>query len=253
MLYRRARGGGVGGNRGAVIEDAIPDPVVMLDRRLVTLGALLVLAVTIVLIGPLHRWLLGLFATAEVLMRHHPSMGMLAFVGLAALSAMFVFLSSTVLMPAAIQAWGPALSAGLLWAGWLLGGLAAYAVGRYLGRPGVEVLIARRTLTRYERWVRAQASFRRALLIQLALPSDAAGYVFGVTRYPLRWFTTGLALAEIPYALGAVYLGVNFLERRLVPLVIGGLIGALLGWLALRAIHARAAPDWIPEATSDHH
>ena len=81
-------------------------------RRLVTLGALLVLATTIVLIGPLHRWLLGLFATVEVLMRHHPSTGMLAFVGLAALSAMLAFLSSTILMPAAIQVWGPAMSAG---------------------------------------------------------------------------------------------------------------------------------------------
>jgi uncharacterized membrane protein YdjX (TVP38/TMEM64 family) len=233
----------------AVTED---EPAVILDRRLASLAALLVLATTIVLIGPLHRWLLGLFVTAEVLMRHHPSIGMLAFVGLAALSAMLAFLSSTVLLPAAIQVWGPAMAAGLLWAGWLLGGLAAYGVGRYLGRPVAEILIAQRTLTRYEGWVRAQASFRRALLIQLALPSDAAGYVFGITRYPLRWFTPGLALAEIPYALGAVYLGVSFLERRLVPLLAVGLIGALLGWLALRAILVRAAPGSPRPATTDH-
>jgi uncharacterized membrane protein YdjX (TVP38/TMEM64 family) len=215
---------------------ATPEPAVWHDRRLTALGVLMVLAATIVLIGPLHRWLLGVFATVEALMQRHPSVGMLAFVGLAALSAMLAFLSSTVLIPPAIQVWGPATSAGLLWAGWLLGGLAAYGVGRYLGRPVAEVLVTRRTLARYEGWVRAQASLPRALLIQLAVPSDAAGYVFGIIRYPLRWFTAGLALAEIPYALGAAFLGVSFLERRLVPLVAVGLIGALLSWLALRAI-----------------
>jgi uncharacterized membrane protein YdjX (TVP38/TMEM64 family) len=216
---------------------ATPRPAVGHDRRLTALGVLTVLAATIVLIGPLHRWLLGVFATVEALMQRHPSMGMLAFVGLAALSAMMAFLSSTVLIPAAIQVWGPATSAALLWAGWLLGGVAAYGVGRYLGRPVAEVLVARRTLARYEGWVRSKASVARALLIQLAVPSDAAGYVFGLTRYPLRWFMIGLALAEIPYALGAVFLGASFLQRRLVPLVAVGLIGVLLSWLALNAIH----------------
>lgn len=194
------------------------------------------LAATIVLIGPLHRWLLDAFGLVEALMQRHPFVAMLAFVGLAALSAMLAFLSSTVLIPAAIEVWGTATSAALLWAGWLLGGLAAYGVGRYLGRPVAEALVARRTLARYEGWLRAKASLPRALLIQLAVPSDAAGYVFGLTRYPLRWFTIGLALAEIPYALGAVFLGASFLERRLVPLVAIGLIGALLSWLALRAM-----------------
>ncbi len=217
-------------------------PAVGHDRRLTALGVLTVLAATIVLIGPLHRWLLGVFATVEALMQRHPSMGMLAFVGLAALSAMLAFLSSTVLIPAAIQVWGPATSAALLWTGWLLGGVAAYGVGRYLGRPVAEVLVARRTLARYEGWVRSKVSLARALLFQLAVPSDAAGYVFGLTRYPLRWFTIGLALAEIPYALGAVFLGASFLQRRLVPLVSLGLIGALLSWLALRAIHRSSQP-----------
>lgn len=205
-------------------------------RRLAALATLMAVAATIMLIGPLHRWFLGLFAMVETLMQRHPALGMAAFVGLAAASAMFAFLSSTLLVPAAIQVWGPAASAVLLWSGWLLGGLAAYVVGRYLGRPVAEILIPRRTLARYEGWVRERASFPRALLIQLAVPSDAAGYVFGMTRYPLRWFTAGLALAELPYAAGAVYLGVSFLERRLMPLLTIGLIGCVFGLMALRAV-----------------
>jgi hypothetical protein len=44
-----------------------------------------------------------------------------------------------------------------------------------------------------------------------------------------------LAVAEIPYALGAVYLGVSFVERRVLPLLAVGVAGVLLSVLAFRA------------------
>jgi len=75
------------------------------------------------------------------------------------------------------------------------------------------------------------------LLIQLAIPSDLAGYVFGLIRCPLWTFIVALAVVEIPYALGAVFLGMSFVERRLVPLVIVGVAGTALSVAAFRAYH----------------
>ena len=43
-------------------------------------------------------------------------------------------------------------------------------------------------------------------------------------------------------ALGAVYLGVSFVERRMIPLLVLGLAGALLSVLALRAYQRHAGP-----------
>ena len=142
---------------------------------------------------------------------------------------MIAFVSTAVLIPVAIYVWGPTLCFVLLWAGWFLGGLAAYAIGRYLGRPVVRRLVRPETLDRMERWARSgRGSLVAILLIQLAIPSDLAGYVFGLIRCPFGWFTAALALAEIPYALGAVVLGMSFVERRLVPLLIVGVAGTVL-------------------------
>jgi uncharacterized membrane protein YdjX (TVP38/TMEM64 family) len=167
---------------------------------------------------------------------------MVVFVVLAAVSAMVAFLSSAVLIPVAIYVWGPWVCFVLLWAGWFIGGLAAYGIGRFLGRPIVHRLVRPAALERQERWARSRRSLVGIVLLQLAVPSDLAGYVFGLIRCPFVPFMGALALAEVPYALGAVYLGVSFVERRIVPLFVLALAGAALSVLALRTYHRRVAP-----------
>jgi uncharacterized membrane protein YdjX (TVP38/TMEM64 family) len=200
--------------------------------------ALLVLAISLLAARPAHEWLLDRFVEAEVVIRQQPALGLLVFVLLAAISAMVAFVSSAVLIPVAIYVWGPTVCFALLWSGWFLGGLAAYAIGRYLGRPVVRRLVRPATLERQERWARSGGpSLAAILLIQLAIPSDLAGYVFGLMRCPVGPFAVALALAEIPYALGAVFLGMSFVERRLVPLVILGVAGVVLSVAAFRTYH----------------
>lgn len=186
--------------------------------------------------GPLHARLLELITAADAIIRAYPGWGMVLFVGLAAVSAMLAFVSSAALIPVAIYAWGPALSAALLWLGWFVGGVFAYLVGRYLGRPIVQRLVRPATLERYEAYARRGAAFTPILLLQLAVPSDTAGYLFGMVRCPVGRYLLALAAAEVPYAIGAVYLGTSFLERRLVPLLVLGATGALLGVVALRKV-----------------
>jgi len=202
-------------------------------RRATVLAAILLLATVLLLARPVHQWLLSLFAMAEGAIRQQQAWGMLAFVLLAAFSAMVAFVTSSVLVPVAVYVWGPRLCFVLLWAGWFLGGLASYGIGRYLGRPIVARLTRPAALERQERWARA----RGFVLLQLAVPSDLAGYVFGLIRCPFVPFVVALAIAEVPYALGAVYLGVSFVEGRLVPLLVVGVSGVLLAVLAIRAYH----------------
>jgi uncharacterized membrane protein YdjX (TVP38/TMEM64 family) len=183
----------------------------------------------------------ALFVEAEQVIRQHPAWGMVVFVLLAVVSAMFVFVSSVVLIPVAIYAWGPIVCAVLLWLGWFLGGVVAYAVGRWLGRPVVDRLVRAETIARYEGHARRASAFVPIVLLQLAIPSDTAGYLFGLARVPLTLYLPALALAEVPYAVGAVYLGASFLERRLYRLLLFGVAGVALSALAYRAIHRRRA------------
>ena len=209
-------------------------------RRAAMLLLLLALTVVLLVARPVHDWLLDRFAAAEPVIRQQPVPGMLVFVLLTAVSAMLAFVSSAVLIPVAIYVWGPMVCFILLWTGWFLGGLAAYIIGRYLGRSVVHRLVRPGALERQEQWARSGGrSLAGILLLQLAIPSDLAGYVFGLIRCPFRPFAVALACAEIPYALGAVFLGMSFVQRRLLPLLILGVAGTALSLAAFRVYHRR--------------
>jgi uncharacterized membrane protein YdjX (TVP38/TMEM64 family) len=206
-------------------------------HRVIALAILVSIALLLMLAQPVHAWLLSLFDAAESLIRQRATWGMVAFVLLAALSAMVAFLSSAVLVPVAIYVWGPTVCFALLWTGWFMGGLAGYGIGRFLGRPAVEFLVRPGILERYEGWARSGKSLVPMLMLQLAIPSDLASYLFGLVRCRFMVFVGALAVAEVPYALGAVYLGTSFLERRTIPLLAIGMAGVALSLWAIHRLH----------------
>lgn len=175
----------------------------------------------------LHRTLLRLLSSTAAIMDAHPVWGVSLFILLSAVSAMLAFFSTAVFVPIAIHAWGEGVSILLLWTGWLLGGICSYAVGRFLGRPVVRSLTSGRALARFEHRISNHAPFTLVLLFQLALPSELPGYLLGVVRYRFLKYLLALAIGELPYAVGTVYLGVSFVERRFYALLGLGIAGAL--------------------------
>ena len=178
-------------------------------------GAVLVVAcVILALVGTsddLHQALLKVLDAASKLIAERPVLGAFLFVVLSALSAMLAFVSSAVLVPVALYTWGETVCAVLLWLGWILGGATAYNLGRWLGRPVVRWLLPTETLDRYEDRLSTETPFGLIVLLQLALPSEVPGYLLGLVRYPFWRYLLALALAELPYAVGTVYLGESFL------------------------------------------
>ena len=138
----------------------------------------------------------------------------LPILGLATLSAMVVFFSSVVLVPIGVAAWGTAGCLALLWTGWLIGGIVTYTVGRTLGRRFVERIVPPEKLAEYERRIPAGRSFWTALVIQMALQSDVAGYLFGIIGFPAPTYLAALITSELIVALGTVFAGEAFLSGR---------------------------------------
>jgi len=213
----------------------------MKGGRLETLGwhgavwrraAMLVLAclalAAITASGGLHASLLAVIAASRDLIVDYPVWGALLFVLLAGASAMLAFVSIAPLVPLAVYVWGAPFSLLLLWLGWILGGAVAYAIARYLGRPVVGWLTTRAPLHRIERLVHPGIPFHFILLFQLALPSEIPGYVLGLAGYPFARFILALALAELPYTVATVYLGVGFVNASAVMVLAIGLAVALL-------------------------
>ena len=94
-------------------------------------------------------------------------------------------------------------------------------------------------LERYEARISRGSSFGLVLLFQLAVPSEIPGYVLGLARYGLRRYLLVLALAELPYAVGTVYLGSSLLARRSSMLLLLGALGILFSAWALRTLRRR--------------
>ncbi len=191
----------------------------------------------------LYDAVLRLLAAAQTIITGHPVAGAVLFVALAAISAMLAFVSSAVLVPVAVYVWGASLCAVLLWIGWILGGLCAYIIGRYLGQPVVKRLTSRHTLARYQHRLSSHTPFGFVLLFQLALPSEIPGYVLGMASYPLTRYLVALAAAELPYVLGTVFLGEGLVQRRMTLLLAVGAGSILLSVLAWRSLQRRLLPS----------
>ena len=209
-------------------------------RRIAFLLVIVVTATAATAITPLHRAARSIIASAEPIIQQHATVGAIVFVLVSALSAMFVFFSTAVITPIAVDAFGPFNALLLLWLGWVLGGLAAYAIGRFFGRRVVGWFIDPWHLRDYERRAQRLISFRHLLLFQLAVPSEIPGYVLGLTGCRFRTFIAAMALGELPFAIGTVYMGESFLTRNYVLLFGIGIVGAALSW----AVFRRAAAMW---------
>jgi uncharacterized membrane protein YdjX (TVP38/TMEM64 family) len=217
------------------------DRIRPLLMRAVLLVALVVGLIALGRSDALHRELLDVLEAAKGVMAAHPVLGPLAFILLSALSALLAAVSSTVLIPAAIYAWGAPLTMLMLWVGWSLGGLLSYTIARTFGRRVLRWIVAEKTLARYQHLLDKRPRFLSVLLLQLSLPSEIPGHLLGLARYPLSRYLAALMLAELPYAVGAVLLGVGFVERDTATLVAVCLVGAVALLVLVRVIRARDA------------
>jgi uncharacterized membrane protein YdjX (TVP38/TMEM64 family) len=186
-----------------------------------------------------YEGLQRVLSAAEPMIAGHPYSGAVVFVLLAAASAILAFFSSALLLPAAVFTWGSLVTLGLLWLGWLLGGICTYALGRGLRRPQAKAAQTSGQLDFYLQRVPSEVTFAWVLLLYLALPSEIPGYLCGYLGVRLRTCFAALALAELPYAAGAVMLGDGVVNRHVGWVVALGFIGAALSLYALRVLHER--------------
>jgi uncharacterized membrane protein YdjX (TVP38/TMEM64 family) len=210
-------------------------------RRAVVIAILIALAVAVTVSDFTHEKIQNVLDFSRAVMINHPRFGKTLFVALSALSAMAAFFSSAVVVPVAVYAWGDRTTFILLWIAWLIGGCCSYAVGRTLGRGVFTWLVDPKRFEYYADRISRDANFLTVLLFQLALPSEIPGYVLGAVRFRFRTYLWILAIAELPFALGAVYLGDAFVHRQNLLFVVVALAGLFVTVIALRRLQHEMA------------
>lgn len=203
-------------------------------HRILIIGALILLVGLIGLSGVLQERADQIIAWTEQIIARAPMFGMLVFVLLAMASAMVAFFSSAFLAPIAINAWGAGTCAALLWCGWLLGGVASFCIGRFLRHSVATSLVGEDKILYWEGRISERARFRHILFFQAVVPSEIPGYVLGILRYRFLLYLAALAITEVPYAIGVVYLGESFLRGETTVFVLLGAVMIVIGALWLR-------------------
>ena len=214
---------------------------------------LVLLVGTLIVLGlssTVHGALISVLEASRGIIAAHPVAGPLIFVVLAAVSAFMSFVSSAVLIPAAVFAWGPLTTALLLWIGWTLGGAVAHSLAFYFGRPLLRWLAPPESIERYERLLRRHTGFTEILLFQMALPSELVGYGLGLARCPLSRYLAALAVAQLPYAAGTVLISVGFVERDFRTMIAVTAVGLIAMLVLARVVQQRIAQQ---RGNAPHH
>ena len=126
------------------------------------------------------------------------------FVLTSALAALISPLTNIPLVPIATLIWGPIPTIIFLLAGWLIGDIVAYLIGRYFGYKAVSYFVSKEKLDDWSSMVKKHTTFSTALLLRVALPAEL-GYAFGIIRYPLNLYIFITFLAELPFAIISTY------------------------------------------------
>lgn len=165
----------------------------------------------------------------------HPFLGAAAFIGLAAVSVLLAAFSSTLLVPVGVDHWGAVVTLVFLWSGWIIGGIITYFVGIRLGNRVARWIANPKDVKLYQERITRKASFPLILLFQAAAPSEVVGYTLGTAKYRFLRYLAALALGELPYAFGAVFLGEGFMHRQYWLMVVLGIAGiGFMAWGAIR-------------------
>jgi uncharacterized membrane protein YdjX (TVP38/TMEM64 family) len=201
--------------------------------RVVLVLSIAVVAAVLLSVASVHDAIDRALAAVAPLFTTRPLLGGALFVLLAAVSAMLAFFSSALLVPGGVYAWGAWPTIALLWLGWFLGGMGTYALGRVLRRPLLPTRGAAQALEHYAQHLPPNAGWPLVLLLQLALPSEVPGYLCGFLRVRFRVYASALAVAELPYAIGAVLAGDSVVRGHgawlpaLAVLAVAGMLFAL--------------------------
>jgi uncharacterized membrane protein YdjX (TVP38/TMEM64 family) len=170
-------------------------------------------------------------------MREAPLWGAFIFFLASAGSVLFLFLSSTLLVPSAILVWGEWPTFLLLSSGWLAGWTATYAIGRFFrDRAFVGNKLGGHPLEKTF-FLSGKLPFSLVLIAVCSLPAEIPGYALGAARYPFGPFLLAVALAEIPFAFLIVFIGESFILENVG--LFAGLIVVLCGILVweVRSAH----------------
>lgn len=134
--------------------------------------------------------------------------------------------TSVPLVPLGVFLWGEFITFWLILTGWIVGGITAYFLGKFIGYPLVVKVLPQETIAIWQNFVSQKITFFSAFLFRLAMPAET-GYIFGLSGYRFRDYLLILLITEAPLAALIVWAGDALVAKN---------TGQFLGWIVLIVI-----------------
>lgn len=156
----------------------------------------------------------------------------LVYVAVSAAGIVLLPLSSLPLVPIAAAAWGVAVGGILSIFGWWIGSLAAFLIGRHLGRPFLIRLFTEERLAGWETRLPRHATFITVVLLRLVLPVEIPSYLLGLSRAVGFWtYAIASLIGMSPFAFAILAMGGAVAAGEWVLLSLLGLASTLIFYL----------------------
>lgn len=186
----------------------------MYKRHLLIFSSLLLIAFIFWSFFSLQRAFLDVALKLEEYISNQEALGIIIFVGLAALSAMLSPFSSVPLVPVAAMIWGNILTSLLLLLGWLIGEIFSYLIGEYAAHPLLKRITPFEKIQEYRQYFSAKSEFLIVLLFRLSMPAEVPGYVLGAIKYNFGKYLLATFIAEFPFAFITVYVSETLISKK---------------------------------------
>ena len=159
------------------------------------------------------------------------------FVALLAFATIFMPVTVVPVIPLAATILGPFTTSVLSVIGWTLGGVGAFLVARYLGRPFISNFVSLKSVDKAAEKIPQDMQFLTIIILRLTLPVDVISYVVGLSSsISLLRYTVATAIGVTYFSFAFAYLGDAFFrgDFALIPLVGGfSLLVFLAAWFIL--------------------
>lgn len=144
------------------------------------------------------------------------------------------------LIPLASAMFGPFLTGVLSMIGWTIGGVIAFTIARYLGRPIIKYFISLEKLDQKVAHIPLKGRFLMLILLRITMPVDVISYAAGFSKAIGFWeFTLATVIGVSWFSFAFAYLGDALFEGNLLVLIEVGAISALVFILALLLVRQK--------------
>lgn len=178
---------------------------------------------------------------ARALLGAHQALGAAAFVATSVLAVLVPVMSNLPLVPLAVLAFGPAATAAMLLAGWLVGSALSFLLGRHARASLLERWPSLERHADIDRLVVAEHRVLSLVLLRMTFPVDVLSLALGLfsPRTTLGQTLLSTLFGAAPFALLFAWFPV--LPPVWQALVFGGSAAAFVAWAAWMSRRARDA------------